>query len=456
MAWEWVTKKCGYNFATSNDLPSSVYAWSTIPVSDVSRGNSPISINNIGTPFSRVWVLDYKIVLRFTQTGANYEIEAFDWENNTRLARSTGTNNISTPSIDIMFGIEYDAHSAFPIFLVTDASNTSNFKVLSLLMVLGDAGRLRCYNVVSALPENAPTDTWNWATSKNGYNLATSSIMPENAYQSSVLFNSEITRGNTPISENNVSVPFDKSWIIQNKLQLSISQTSSTYTVVAKDLENNTNMATVSGTNNLTPTDIDILIGVNDTGGSAFPLFLLKDANYSNRFLAISLLDALINVDKLGRFYELFNSAITSNGGGATHIAKVTGQLKDLSSNLSDILMVSGGGGGGLLLGDSGWHGTEEDLIWSGNNNKMTVLKDGNDIKFKFYTNGTAIYTVTSQLADVSKIYVSFLADDENQVMKPSFIYETASGVYSYNQEEPTDEQMGDLYTWLSAGLTSN
>ena len=152
----------------------------------------------------------------------------------------------------------------------------------------------------------------------------------------------------------------------------------------------------------------------------------------------------------------LLNQPFTSNGGGATHIAKVTGQLKDLSSNLSDILMVSGGGGGGLLLGDSGWHGTEEDLIWSGNNNKMTVLKDGNDIKFKFYTNGTAIYTVTSQLSDVSKIYVSFLADDENQVMKPSFIYETASGVYSYNQEEPTDEQMSDLYTWLSAGLTSN
>ena len=147
---------------------------------------------------------------------------------------------------------------------------------------------------------------------------------------------------------------------------------------------------------------------------------------------------------------------IVSNGGGATHIAKVTGQLKTLSNNLSDILMVSGGGGGGLLLGDSGWHGTEEDLIWSGNSNKMTVLKDGNDIKFKFYTNETAIYTVTSQLADVSKIYVSFLADSENQVMKPSFIYETASGVYSYNQEEPTDEQMGDLYTWLSAGLTSN
>ena len=46
-------------------------------------------------------------------------------------------------------------------------------------------------------------------------------------------------------------------------------------------------------------------------------------------------------------------SDYTSNGGGATHIAKVTGQLKDLSSNLSDILMVSGGGGGGLLSGET-------------------------------------------------------------------------------------------------------
>lgn len=49
----------------------------------------------------------------------------------------------------------------------------------------------------------------------------------------------------------------------------------------------------------------------------------------------------------------------TANGGGATHIAKVTGQLKDLSSNLSDILMVSGGGGGGLLVGDTIYNGAD-------------------------------------------------------------------------------------------------
>ena len=36
------------------------------------------------------------------------------------------------------------------------------------------------------------------------------------------------------------------------------------------------------------------------------------------------------------------------SGGGATHIATVTGQLKDLSSNKTAVLIVAGGGGGGM------------------------------------------------------------------------------------------------------------
>jgi len=52
-------------------------------------------------------------------------------------------------------------------------------------------------------------------------------------------------------------------------------------------------------------------------------------------------------------------SAITANGGGATHIAKVTGQLKNLSSNLSDILLVSGGGGGGIIVGEDAYTGKD-------------------------------------------------------------------------------------------------
>lgn len=59
----------------------------------------------------------------------------------------------------------------------------------------------------------------------------------------------------------------------------------------------------------------------------------------------------------------------TSNGGGATHIAKVTGQLKDLSSNLSDILMVSGGGGGGLIIGEDTYAGKDAGGISGSGNN---------------------------------------------------------------------------------------
>lgn len=61
-------------------------------------------------------------------------------------------------------------------------------------------------------------------------------------------------------------------------------------------------------------------------------------------------------------FYTEIKSVIptyTSNGGESTHIAKLTGQLRDLSSNLSAILMVSGGGGGGLVSGDTDYSGKE-------------------------------------------------------------------------------------------------
>lgn len=67
----------------------------------------------------------------------------------------------------------------------------------------------------------------------------------------------------------------------------------------------------------------------------------------------------------------------TSNGGGATHIAKVTGQLKDLSSNLSDILMVSGGGGGGLLVGETDYSGKEAGGI-SGSGDNSADQSTGN------------------------------------------------------------------------------
>ena len=50
---------------------------------------------------------------------------------------------------------------------------------------------------------------------------------------------------------------------------------------------------------------------------------------------------------------------VTSNGGGATHIAKVTGHLSALSNNLSDILIVAGGGGGGMIIDSVAYDGAD-------------------------------------------------------------------------------------------------
>ena len=62
--------------------------------------------------------------------------------------------------------------------------------------------------------------------------------------------------------------------------------------------------------------------------------------------------------------------AITSNGGGVTHIAKRAGLLSSIgASNLSDILMVSGGGGGGLIIGEDTYAGKDAGgIAGSGNN----------------------------------------------------------------------------------------
>lgn len=67
----------------------------------------------------------------------------------------------------------------------------------------------------------------------------------------------------------------------------------------------------------------------------------------------------------------------TSNGGGATHIAKRAGQLKDLSSYASDILIVSGGGGGGLLVGETAYTGKEAGGI-SGSGDNSADQSTGN------------------------------------------------------------------------------
>lgn len=49
----------------------------------------------------------------------------------------------------------------------------------------------------------------------------------------------------------------------------------------------------------------------------------------------------------MGGGYSCNSNLACGGGGGATHIARRTGLLKNLSENIDDILLVSGGGGGG-------------------------------------------------------------------------------------------------------------
>lgn len=105
------------------------------------------------------------------------------------------------------------------------------------------------------------------------------------------------------------------------------------------------------------------------------------------------------------------------------------------------------------------WDGSAIPIVWSGENNKITVEISNNAIVFKMFTGAVQIYTFTSPVgssaSDVSNISVSFLVDDDNEVAKPSFIYKSEN-TYSYNQESPTDAEMGLIYTWLQAGLSNS
>lgn len=99
------------------------------------------------------------------------------------------------------------------------------------------------------------------------------------------------------------------------------------------------------------------------------------------------------------------------------------------------------------------WDGSEIAIMWVDDNNKMTVKVDDNSIVFSLYSWENVIYSFTSPVgstpADVKKIHAAFLKDDENEIAKPSFVYRTGSGVYSWNLEEPSDTEMSNIYSWL-------
>lgn len=112
--------------------------------------------------------------------------------------------------------------------------------------------------------------------------------------------------------------------------------------------------------------ELGVLV-VCECASGVYRIHAAPDSNYNNNQYKTYL--ALTGNEKIQTY--------TSNGGGATHIAKVTGQLKDLSSHLSDILIVSGGGGGGMLIGDTAYPGADAGGI-AGNSDNSADQSTGN------------------------------------------------------------------------------
>ena len=99
------------------------------------------------------------------------------------------------------------------------------------------------------------------------------------------------------------------------------------------------------------------------------------------------------------------------------------------------------------------WDGREIVILYCGDYNTMSVKKVNGDVVFTLYDNGTSIYDFVSPIDDIENIYISFLIDDTNEVAKPSMIYFDGTDTYTYNVEEPTDEEMADIYLWLLDGI---
>lgn len=94
--------------------------------------------------------------------------------------------------------------------------------------------------------------------------------------------------------------------------------------------------------------------------------------------------------------------------------------------------------------------GQEIPVIYTDKVNYMSIQSYGSDkCNLRFYLNGNCIYTL-SQIS--TNAYLSMLVDEEQEVAKPSIIYESSS-TYSYNQEDPTDTEMANLYKWLTANV---
>ena len=141
-----------------------------------------------------------------------------------------------------------------------------------------------------------------------------------------------------------------------------------TYSIPARDSDGvyyemtNNHRAGVNYISNTNGTMV-VFFAINETAHQAAIMYLMSAWYLSSDMNRIHLVGSGTNTTEYEQLYSDLLSAIpsnyTANGGGATHIAKRTGQLKDLSSYTSDILIVSGGGGGGYVVDGTAYAGAD-------------------------------------------------------------------------------------------------
>lgn len=184
----------------------------------------------------------------------------------------------------------------------------------------------------------------------------------------------------TPIDSNIytqlVNVPSDRynnigqiitdiTWVEKTTLHDITLLSKDGYTIICNDVDGsgrelaiqftkpNEEYATVGGARYLRGTTY-VTFGFFIDDENEVATFAPYATNYDNatRWQTSEYTNRLINSNWLYTFLKAIESTesfIVGKGGGATHVAKVTGHLSALSNNLSDILVVAAGGGGSAV-----------------------------------------------------------------------------------------------------------
>ncbi len=167
--WYWIQRKLSKDLAQSTYAPSAIYSRGTVANSTVTRGSTPMSVDGLTPPFTKTWELQNKV--SFTLTVASngaYTADVYDIQNQTNIGTKSGTNLQSNASIDLLLGINDTELGVFPVFLMTQSGNTSNFVVISLL---GETNRSRLYTIMGDIPTEAPSPNAGAGSGYIGYPL---------------------------------------------------------------------------------------------------------------------------------------------------------------------------------------------------------------------------------------------------------------------------------------------